>query len=87
MSRKAGYLVINLKAPFTQANSYTVTQTGIYNLLKDSHGKSVLVSGLNINGVEYNDVFAHWQMSGDKIKIVCDNISWSLRHRQKQPSL
>ena len=78
MSRKAGYLVINLKAPFTQTNGYTNTQAGIYNLLKYSHVKSVLVCGLKIDGVEYNDVFTHWQVSGDKIKIVCDNISWSL---------
>ena len=61
---KGGYKIIDFKdAPLTTGGS-TITIDGIYNAVEVSYRKSLLLSGLNIDSVERNDVYATPTISG-----------------------
>ena len=53
---KGGYKLIDLKDnKFTVGKGVTVK--GIYNSIKNSYNKPLILTGINIGGIERNDVF------------------------------
>ena len=56
MSIKGGYKLIDLKdSKLTVGEGVTVK--GIYNSIKNSYNKLLILTGINIDGIERNDVF------------------------------
>ena len=56
MAIKGGYKLIDLKdSKLTVGEGVTVK--GIYNSIKNSYNKPLILTGINIGGVERNDVF------------------------------
>ena len=56
MSIKGGYKLIDLNdSKLTVGEGVTVK--GIYNSIKNSYNKPLILTGINIGGVERNDVF------------------------------
>lgn len=56
MAIKGGYKLIDLKDnKFTVGGGITVK--GIYNSIENSYNKPLILTGINIGGVEKNDVF------------------------------
>lgn len=61
---KGGYKIIDFNdAPFVTGGS-TITINGIYDAVKGSYRKPLLLSGLNIDGTDRNDVYATPTISG-----------------------
>ena len=61
---KGGYKIIDFNdAPLTTGGS-TVTIDGIYDTVEGGYRKPLLLSGLNIDGTERNDVYATPTISG-----------------------
>lgn len=55
MNRKGGYQIIDLKGNDLTGASFTIS--GIYDALEGNYNKAILLSGIVIGGVEYDDVF------------------------------
>lgn len=56
MAIKGGYKLIDLKdSKLTVGDGVTVK--GIYNSIENSYNKPLILTGINIGGVERNDVF------------------------------
>lgn len=57
MTIKGGYKLIDLKdSKFTVGGNGIIIK-GIYNSIKNSYNKPLILTGINIGGVERNDVF------------------------------
>lgn len=57
MAIKGGYKLINLKDSKLTIGGNGVTVKGIYNSIKNSYNKPLILTGINIGGAERNDVF------------------------------
>lgn len=62
MSRKGGYKIIDLKGLDFSSNKVI---DGIYESIKDNYGKPLLFSGIVIDGVKKDDVFANVVVNGE----------------------
>ena len=61
---KGGYKIIDFKDSPLKVGGEAITIGGIYDTVEVSYRKPLLLSGLNIDGVEYNDVYATPTISG-----------------------
>ena len=57
MAIKGGYKLIDLKDSKLTVGGDGVTVKGIYNSIKNSYNKPLILTGINIGGSERNDVF------------------------------
>lgn len=57
MAIKGGYKLIDLKENKLTVGGGGVTVKGIYNSIENSYNKPLILTGINIGGVERNDVF------------------------------
>lgn len=57
MSIKGGYKLIDLKNNKFTVGGNGVTVKGIYNSIESSYNKPLILTGINIGGIERNDVF------------------------------
>lgn len=57
MAIKGGYKLIDLKGSKITVGSEGATVKGIYNSIENSYNKPLILTGINIGGVERNDVF------------------------------
>ena len=57
MAIKGGYKLIDLKENKLTVGGEEVTVKGIYNSIKNSYNKPLILTGINIGGVERNDSF------------------------------
>ena len=57
MAIKGGYKLIDLKDNKLTVDGDGVTVKGIYNSIENSYNKPLILTGINIGGVERNDVF------------------------------
>lgn len=57
MAIKGGYKLIDLKDNKLTVGGNGVTVKGIYNSIKNSYNKPLILTGINIGGVDKNDVF------------------------------
>lgn len=65
MTIKGGYKLIDLKdSKLTVDNGVTVK--GIYNSIENSYNKPLILTGINIGGVERNDVFIDFAYDSGK---------------------
>lgn len=60
MAIKGGYKLIDLKENKLTVGGNGVTVKGIYNSIKNSYNKPLILTGINIGGVERNDVFINF---------------------------
>lgn len=56
MSRRGGYMILDVSG-HNLSSGVQATIPGIYERLEANHGKPVLLSGLNVGGKEYGDIF------------------------------
>lgn len=57
MAIKGGYKLIDLKDSKFTVGGDGITIKGIYNSIENSYNKPLILTGINIGGVEKNDVF------------------------------
>lgn len=57
MAIKGGYKLIDLKDSKLTVGGNGVTVKGIYNSIENSYNKPLILTGINIGGIERNDVF------------------------------
>ena len=57
MAIKGGYKLIDLKDIKLTVGGEGVTVKGIYNSIENSYNKPLILTGINIGGIERNDVF------------------------------
>ena len=57
MAIKGGYKLIDLKDNKLTVDGDGVTVKGIYNSIENSYNKPLILTGINIGGVERNDIF------------------------------
>lgn len=57
MAIKGGYKLIDLKESKLTVGGNGVTVKGIYNSIKNSYNKLLILTGINIGGIDRNDVF------------------------------
>lgn len=57
MAIKGGYKLIDLKDNKLTIGGDGITVKGIYNSIKNSYNKPLILTGINIGGAERNDVF------------------------------
>jgi hypothetical protein len=57
MAIKGGYKLIDLKDNKFTVGGNGITVKGIYNSIENSYNKPIILTGINIGGVEKNDVF------------------------------
>lgn len=57
MAIKGGYKLIDLKDNKFTVDDSGITVKGIYNSIENSYNKPLILTGINIGGVEKNDVF------------------------------
>lgn len=60
MAIKGGYKLIDLKDSKLTVGGEGVTVKGIYNSIENSYNKPLILTGINIDGVEKNDVFINF---------------------------
>lgn len=65
MAIKGGYKLIDLKENKLTVGGDGVTVKGIYNSIKNSYNKPLILTGINIDGVERNDVFIDFAFNSD----------------------
>ena len=63
MAIKGGYKLIDLKGSKLTVGGNGVTVKGIYNLIENSYNKPLILTGINIGGVERNDVFINFAVN------------------------
>lgn len=61
---KGGYKIIDFNEAPLKTSGGTIMIEGIHNTVEASYRKPLLLSGLNIDGVEYNDVYVDPSISG-----------------------
>lgn len=74
MSLKGGYQIIDLKnEPFDTTRGTTNYYKNIYHDISNSHAKMIIISGLNMDGVKYNDyeVIFYEVREGDDVLYQC----------------
>jgi hypothetical protein len=57
MAIKGGYKLIDLKDSKFTVDGDDITIKGIYNSIENSYNKPLILTGINIGGIEKNDVF------------------------------
>lgn len=57
MAIKGGYKLIDLKDKKFTVGGSGITVKGIYNSIENSYNKPLILTGINVGGVEKNDVF------------------------------
>lgn len=57
MAIKGGYKLIDLKDNKFTIGGNGITVKGIYNSIENSYNKPLILTGINVGGVEKNDVF------------------------------
>ena len=57
MAIKGGYKLIDLKESKLIVGGNGVTVKGIYNSIENSYNKPLILTGINIGGIERNDIF------------------------------
>lgn len=57
MSIKGGYKLIDLKDSKFTVGGDGITVKGIYNSIENSYNKPLILTGINIGGIEKNDIF------------------------------
>lgn len=57
MSIKGGYKLIDLKDSKITVGGNGVTVKGIYNSIENSYNKPLILTGINIGGIDRNDIF------------------------------
>lgn len=57
MAIKGGYKLIDLKENKLTVGGSGVTVKGIYNSIENSYNKPLILTGINIGGIERNDAF------------------------------
>ena len=57
MAIKGGYKLIDLKDSKLTVGGDGVTVKGVYNSIKNSYNKPLILTGINIGGSERNDIF------------------------------
>ena len=62
MAIKGGYKLIDLKESKLTVGGGGVTVKGIYNSIENSYNKPLILTGINIGGVERNDVFIYFSV-------------------------
>ena len=62
MARRGGYVIIDL-LDLDIISSKTIDD--IYDTLTNNHRKVILLSGITIDGVEYNDTFVNFTLDED----------------------
>lgn len=66
MNIKGGYKLIDLKdSKLTVGSEGGVTVEGIYNSIKNSYNKPLILTGINIDGIERNDIFIDFAVVSD----------------------
>jgi len=60
MAIKGGYKLIDLKDSKFTVGGDGITIKGIYNSIENSYNKPLILTGINIGGVEKNDVFVYF---------------------------
>ena len=60
MAIKGGYKLIDLKDNKLTVGGNGVTVKGIYNSVESSYNKPLILTGINISGIERNDVFINF---------------------------
>lgn len=60
MTIKGGYKLIDLKDSKLTVDGNGVTVKGIYNSIENSYNKPLILTGINIGGIERNDVFIYF---------------------------
>lgn len=66
MAIKGGYKLIDLKENKFTVGGEGITVKGIYNSIKNSYNKPLILTGINIGGVERNDVFIDFAVNSGK---------------------
>jgi hypothetical protein len=70
---RGGYHIVDFKnVKFTESEQTHVIE-GVYNSIKGSYGKPLVLTGININSIEYNDAFISVRIS--ESKYVIDSLS------------
>lgn len=62
---KGGYKLIDFKDTPFEVGGDAVTIDGIYDSIEGSYRKPLLVTGLVMDGIEYNDVYVTPQVEGN----------------------
>lgn len=57
MAIKGGYKLIDLKDSKFTVGGDGITIKGIYNSIENSYNKPLILTGINIGGIEKNDIF------------------------------
>ena len=63
MAIKGGYKLIDLKDSKLTVGGNGVTVKGIYNSIESSYNKPLILTGINIGGIERNDVFINFAVN------------------------
>lgn len=63
MAIKGGYKLIDLKESKLTVGGGGVTVKGIYNSIENSYNKPLILTGINIGGVERNDIFIDFSVN------------------------
>lgn len=57
MAIKGGYKLIDLKESKLTVGGGGVTVKGVYSSIENSYNKPLILTGINIGGIERNDIF------------------------------
>lgn len=57
MAIKGGYKLIDLKESKLNIGGNGVTVKGVYNSIENSYNKPLILTGINIGGIDRNDIF------------------------------
>lgn len=60
MAIKGGYKLIDLKGNKLTVGGGGVTVKGIYNSIENSYNKPLILTGINIGGIDRNDIFINF---------------------------
>ena len=60
MAIKGGYKLIDLKDSKLTVGGEGVNVKGIYNSIENSYNKPLILTGINIGGIERNDIFINF---------------------------
>ena len=63
MAIKGGYKLIDLKDSKLTVGGNGVTVKGIYNSIENSYNKPLILTSINIGGVERNDIFIDFSVN------------------------
>ena len=63
MAIKGGYKLIDLEENKFTVGGEGITVKGIYNSIKNSYNKPLILTGINIGGIERNDIFIYFAIN------------------------